>query len=769
MPLLWRNRARQTVASIACVGMLAFVLPATATANNVVGENEIEAVATAVNPTYPMGRPQGYVSVLPSSRWIVEDDRLSMSAEMPGRLPGSVTLSGPEGERTIGRQGLGPELVTWMGKTSDGYGLALAAGLEPVGYTLIPAPDRSDSLLHCMDDTINEGERRECVIHQTTLTFDEPQINPVIVFGQSGGPILSQSGGQGCVVGWSDLIFESINGKVPASGQVTVLDAQTGPPITVAGGPKADIVFDGLRMSWRTLPDRPEDPNLCSDSAGQYNGQVVFAVDGLVSEINFGVPHMGEITQTITNPGVRTMRNYGVTAFGFGLPGADLSVVKRAPSQVRAGAELLWNVTVANSSTSSDSHGVVVRDAVPAEVTDVRLIDAPEGCVLIGHDVSCTLVADGYTLSDTDDPTYVRLDGPDDVSAVPAALKAGESFSFQISGRVPVSATGVITNTATVAGADADPQTNNNTSTTRTTILAPAWSINKAVTVNGQEPVDGRVAPGDILTYTVTASAGTVAVNGVTITDDLSEVLQSASFVPGSAGLRIGNGSVQTVSDPVDAILTTQPFSLARSQQATLTYQVTVNDDAWLKTLINTVTGDASEGLPNCVTCSTISETGARVLIQKNGVDASGGVVPVTGASFRILADDQGRPGNPVNNHTVVPVADQTGRYEVPLGLMPGNYWIEETRAPAGHELLARPAPFQITDTGELVLLNLADNPSLVVQDGVLTIFDVVAVTLPYTGATASLWGPAGAVVLALSLVLTLAYRLRQRRRRSLR
>jgi len=109
--------------------------------------------------------------------------------------------------------------------------------------------------------------------------------------------------------------------------------------------------------------------------------------------------------------------------------------------------------------------------------------------------------------------------------------------------------------------------------------------------------------------------------------------------------------------------------------------------------------------------------------------------------------------------------------YEMVVGLFrdgslgPGTYWLEETRALPGFELLAERVEFTISETGAVSLADgTAPNARVVEIDGVPTIRveDVAAMRLPTTG------GPgATPFVLAGILLLAVAAALvgRQRRR----
>jgi fimbrial isopeptide formation D2 family protein len=123
-------------------------------------------------------------------------------------------------------------------------------------------------------------------------------------------------------------------------------------------------------------------------------------------------------------------------------------------------------------------------------------------------------------------------------------------------------------------------------STTHTT--PPTWSMAKS-----SDPAPGSVVePGSTITYTVTVTRlGELDPTGLSITDDLSDVLLHADIDQSS----------------ITATLGTPTFSSGRitwnipdlsAPTATLTYQVTLNADAYGVTVTNVASGTAVSGPP---------------------------------------------------------------------------------------------------------------------------------------------------------------------------
>ncbi|MEV4901896.1 CshA/CshB family fibrillar adhesin-related protein [Citricoccus sp. NPDC055426] len=310
------------------------------------------------------------------------------------------------------------------------------------------------------------------------------------------------------------------------------------------------------------------------------------------------------------------------------------------------------------------------------------------------------------------------------------------------------------------------------------------------------------VMPGDSITYAVTttnqpatpgpetAPVGPAA--GVVLSDDLTDVLDDATFVPGSAQLGITGAdgaflSSEAVADPVDGLLTTAAFELPANSTAALTYEVTVNDDAWSATIGNVVTGTWDDpGTPDVprdpiectdsTSCATHHPTNAKLLIEKIG-EASEGWIRMDGSAWEIRHDDGGAPGAVLETPAVVPVpgtdpaSPETGLFQVE-GIPAGDYWLTETRAPEGFNLLAEPVAFTVADDGSVTLgagagdgvVTVADEDAEGNTDGIhtVTVRDVPAMRLPETGGAGTAgFLAAGGGLLALGAALALHHRRR--------
>lgn len=108
------------------------------------------------------------------------------------------------------------------------------------------------------------------------------------------------------------------------------------------------------------------------------------------------------------------------------------------------------------------------------------------------------------------------------------------------------------------------------------------WTSSKS-----SDPPSGSVVqPGDVITYTLTATqlTGPHTIDAV-VTDDLSDVLDNATFV---------HGSIQAETGTADLTGTTLTWTIPKLTGAvTLTYQMKVNADAWGAALRNHIVAPA--------------------------------------------------------------------------------------------------------------------------------------------------------------------------------
>ncbi|MCX2750368.1 SpaA isopeptide-forming pilin-related protein [Arthrobacter sp. MI7-26] len=311
-------------------------------------------------------------------------------------------------------------------------------------------------------------------------------------------------------------------------------------------------------------------------------------------------------------------------------------------------------------------------------------------------------------------------------------------------------------------------------STTCTVNPVGVWTLGKTASpASGTSINPGDPAASRVITYTVTASNSTVnPITGVIVTDDLSQVLNNATFTAGSAKLTINGGAPVAVPDPgAGSKLVTPSFILPGNGTAVLTYSVTVNSNAWLVALKNGATGNGVVPPARCVTgsaapldpaCFTTNPTTGHLFLQKAGPGPTqGSTIPLTGSTFEIHNDAAGQMGTTVIGVSSA-VSGSPGLVEV-RNLLPGTYWLLETKAPNGYSLLATPVKFTVGANGSITLDAATAGTSVTANGLTITVLDMAAVKLPAAGGpgNAGLFGGAllGILLLMTSLALIMTRR----------
>jgi large repetitive protein len=204
----------------------------------------------------------------------------------------------------------------------------------------------------------------------------------------------------------------------------------------------------------------------------------------------------GSITNTVTVAGNQADPNLGnntssVTTQIVG--SADLSLLKTvSTAQVKPGDPLSYTLTATNLGPSNAT-GVTIVDTLPP----------------------------GFTYSTASGQSSVTVSGQTLTLNI-GNLSSGATATITIGGTVTATAAGTLTNSATVSGAQADPNLGNNTSTASTQVSIPVvpqvttdLSIVKTATPN---PVN----VGGTLTYTLVVSNNSLTTaTGVKIVDTL--------------------------------------------------------------------------------------------------------------------------------------------------------------------------------------------------------------------------------------------------------
>lgn len=134
---------------------------------------------------------------------------------------------------------------------------------------------------------------------------------------------------------------------------------------------------------------------------------------------------------------------------------------------------------------------------------------------------------------------------------------------------------------------------------------------------------ESGVRDGDVITYTVTVTGDDAGdYTGARITDDLTDVLDDATFVAGSASLSVDGGAAQPVGDPTAGLLT-WTGTIPTGVDAVLTYQVRVGepDNGRLRNTVSTAPTptdcDTATGLDeNGMACAVLSTSFAPTITK---------------------------------------------------------------------------------------------------------------------------------------------------------
>ncbi|TFH51527.1 peptidase [Actinomyces viscosus] len=139
------------------------------------------------------------------------------------------------------------------------------------------------------------------------------------------------------------------------------------------------------------------------------------------------------------------------------------------------------------------------------------------------------------------------------------------------------------------------------------------------------------------------------------------------------------------------------------------------------------------------VACANVSpDAGKRTL----SIIKTGSQGPLDDAAFDIYPMDPSTPGaEPLANAVTFTGGKGTGAFTTVGLAINREYWLVETKAPAGHQLMAKPARFKVTDTGiELITPEPGGSALTISRSGdgkvedTITVRDVQIGTLPLSG-----------------------------------
>lgn len=707
---------------------------------------------TAASPQVSAAWPEdstspGRLGQSAADPWIVGPGSRLAQAGLPGGV-GSVRLE------------VGPDDVVTAASSTQ-----LVTG-EPLPIAIVgPDPAKSPDSINpatvgCLREAVvppspavTVGLTVSCASKQMTLTFDRPTTDPVIWLGSTAN-IRSHAipdPAALCTASWYDADVAAVDGAPASSRRIS--------PVSTS---QSQVVRPGwdVPLSWQTTPAG------CVSLFGDPRGVPAVQIDGVVTSVTIDLDLRAKVMRIPADLAGVTM--YDVAEPGVGLAVSadvvDLATRVGAPATVVPGGTYEWTVDVSNLSLIG-SHGLVVTGVVPEAVVDARLVAAPDGCVLSGRDLSCTRAPEGWTVEQsTTISTLAELTGADP-RLVGEVLDGGASLgTITLQGTAPTTSGMELVTSASVSGVDSDLDLANNVDEAVTTVDAATWAVSKSVAT-----IEDRAypRPGDVLSYTVVVESTVGDVDGVTLTDDLSDVLAYSGLVPGSVRLTVGDSPAVHLDDPtVEApVLVAGPFRLVAGTTATLEYDVVIHGDSWSEDLVNTVMASGSSTPQTCASetsdpgpaCTTSTTTTARLDLLKQG-QVNGQLVGLDGSDFEVLSDVDGALGEVLASPTASPVAIAPGAFEI-AGIDPGTYWLRETVAPPGHELLAAAVRFVVAPDGTVTLASPASAPQVSVTGGTITVTDAPSFQMPETGSagagrlvTVGLLLLAGAVVATATL-----------------
>ncbi|WP_325483452.1 hypothetical protein, partial [Microbacterium sp.] len=285
--------------------------------------------------------------------------------------------------------------------------------------------------------------------------------------------------------------------------------------------------------------------------------------------------------------------------------GPELAVTKDdSRAAVSPGETYAYTITVANRLVAESVANATLTDTLPA---GLELVSTSPAATVVGQTLTWNLASLGQAgiASSTGD---VATGGP------------GSTTSVTVTVKVLSMATGSVVNTASVSAPDPASPT--------TTLSAQGTDSDQLLRLTVAKSSDAAVAgvrAGDVVTYSValtnSGTADYTVGNPARLVDDLSGVLDDATFVGGSAEASVDGGASTAVADPAGGLLSWSG-ALAAGSVLTLTYQVTVGAGAVGDVLTNTAYAASApsscvSGLtPTSQSCATVTTQFAPLLAK---------------------------------------------------------------------------------------------------------------------------------------------------------
>ncbi|MET8980910.1 hypothetical protein ABZX85_35445 [Streptomyces sp. NPDC004539] len=400
----------------------------------------------------------------------------------------------------------------------------------------------------------------------------------------------------------------------------------------------------------RIVPGQTFAYTVTTTNNGPSDARQVAVTDALPAQLAFVSSSTGctATGQNVTCPTIATLGN--------GASQVDTVTVRLSPAYTGNGSDI-GNVAVSKAATNDPTPGDNSSDPAPpppvgAPRTALTLTKAGSATSYQpGQAFSYTVtltnagpsVAAGVSVADTlplqnrnfrwtcaasSGSACGAAGGSGDLADRPT-VAVGGTLTYVLSGNVTAGAHGQVTNTATVTVPSGTEDVNcRSTCTASVTVDGPDVTLVKTSSPQGAKP-------GATVTYTVTATNnGKGDASAFTFTDDLSDVVDDATFVNGSIDSGAGRG---TYDSGAKKLTWTGPVAAGRT--ATVTYRVTVNvPPAGNGVLNNALTAPGT----NCETgttddsCTDSNGGGTARITMRKTASPSGPVIPGTKVTYTV-------------------------------------------------------------------------------------------------------------------------------------
>jgi uncharacterized repeat protein (TIGR01451 family) len=324
---------------------------------------------------------------------------------------------------------------------------------------------------------------------------------------------------------------DGVTSYTPGSSVTYTITASNAGPSNAPGSTVADTFPASLTCAWTCVG--AVGGTCTASGSGNINGTVNLPAGGSVTytascTISAAASGLLTNTATVTAPGSVTdpnpANNSAADSDTFA-PQADLGITKTdGVTTVTPGGSLTYTIVVSNAGPSDAPGGTIVGDTFPASLTCTWTC-AGAGGGGCGNTSSAGNIGEGIN------------------------LPAGGSVTYTVLCTVSPTATGTVSNTATVSmmqGGPTDPNPGNNSATDTDTVTIPPGAK-----VTGTKTAAGSFQPGSDLTYTIVLTNGGSTAQGDNPGDELTDVLPSGlTLVSASAtsGTPVATVATNTVT-----------------------------------------------------------------------------------------------------------------------------------------------------------------------------------------------------------------------------